>query len=167
MARLENVSVETLEDALDEASGRREIYRVMAAILYKRGPSAPMIAAWLDTREQTVYRWFDRLESEPIEQAISDRPRSGRPAKLSDADAEAFREIVRNPPAEAGYDRPAWTTALAQQLLEAEFGVAYTRRHVQRLLKDAGLAPQTTRPGPSTGDEDERTDYWRPVTTAE
>lgn len=160
MARLENVSVEELEAALDEASGKRETQRLMAAIIYKRGPSAPMIAEWLDTREQTLYRWFDRLEEEPIEQAVQDRERSGRPSKLDDAAKEEFQAAVQNPPAEAGYDQPAWTTGLAQQFLEEEFGVEYTKRHVQRLLKDAGLTWQTPRPQPPTADEDERTEFW-------
>lgn len=139
MARLENVTVEELEAALDNASGKRETRRLMAAIIYKRGPSAPMIATWLDTREQTLYRWFDRLEAEPIERAVQDRERSGRPSKLEDADAVEFQKAVQNQPSEAGYDQPVWTSALAQQFLEDEFDVEYTQRHVQRLLKDAGL----------------------------
>ena len=125
MARLENVSVEELEAALDAADGKRETKRLLVAIIYKRGPSAPMIAEWLDTREQTIYRWFDRLETEPIEQAVKDRQRPGRPPKLDD-----------------------------------EFDVEYSRRHVQRLLQDAGLTWQTPRPQPPTADEDERTEFW-------
>jgi transposase len=160
MARLENVSVEELEEALDEATGKRETQRLLVAIIYKRGPSAPMIAEWLDTREQTIYRWFDRLEKEPISQAVQDRQRSGRPSKLDDADRAEFQEAVQNPPSEAGYDQPAWTTDLAQQFLEDEFDVEYSRRHVQRLLKDAGLTWQTPRPQPPTADEDERTEFW-------
>lgn len=161
MARLENISVENLEAALDDAAGKKETQRLMAAIIYKRGPSAPMIAEWLNTREQTLYRWFDRLEAEPIEQAIQDRQRSGRPPKLDDADREAFHDTVGDPPSEASYDQPAWTTALAQQFLEDEFDVEYSRRHVQRLLKDAGLTWQTPRPQPPTADEDERTEFWK------
>jgi transposase len=160
MARLENVSVEELEAALDEATGKRETKRLLVAIIYKRGPSAPMIAEWLDTREQTIYRWFDRLEEEPIRQAVQDRHRSGRPPKLDDDDRKQFQDAVHKPPTEAGYDQPAWTTALAQQFLDDEFGVAYSRRHVQRLLKDAGLTWQTPRPQPPTADEDERTEFW-------
>lgn len=160
MARLENVSVEELEAALDEATGKRETKRLLVAIIYKRGPSAPMIAEWLDTREQTIYRWFDRLEEEPIRQAVQDRHRSGRPPKLDDDDRAAFQDAVHKPPTEAGYDQPAWTTALAQRFLEEEFGVDYSRRHVQRLLKDAGLTWQTPRPQPPTVDEDERTEFW-------
>lgn len=160
MARLEHVPVEELEAALDEATGKRETQRLMVAIIYKRGPSVPMIAEWLDTREQTIYRWFDRLEAEPVRQAVQDRQRSGRPPKLENVERAAFRDAVRKPPTEAGYDRPAWTTALAREFLEAEFDVEYSRRHVQRLLKDAGLACQTSRSDPPTAVEDGRTEFW-------
>jgi len=139
MARLEDVSVEELEAALDEATGKRETKRLLVAIIYKRGPSAPMIAEWLDTREQTIYRWFDRIESEPIDQAVRDRQRSGRPPKLDDAERAAFRDAVQQSPTEAGYDESEWTPDLARQFLEEEFGVDYSRRHVQRLLHDAGV----------------------------
>jgi putative transposase len=139
MARLEDVSVEELEAALEEATGKRETKRLLVAIIYKRGPSAPMIAEWLDTREQTIYRWFDRIESEPIDQAVRDRQRSGRPPKLDDEDREAFRDAVQRSPSEAGYDGSEWTPDLAQQFLAEEFGVDYSRRHVQRLLHDAGV----------------------------
>lgn len=166
MARLEDVSVDELEGALDDIPESREAKRLMAAVIYKRGPSAPMIAEWFDTREQTVYRWFDRLESEPVEQAITDRQRSGRPPKLEEDDLAAFREAVQEPPTEVGYDRPAWTTGLARRFLEDEFAVEYSRRHVQRLLRDAGLTPSASRPHPPSSDEDERTEFWEPATAS-
>jgi transposase len=155
--------VEELEGALDEATGKKETQRLMSAIIYKRGSSAPMIAEWLDTREQTIYRWFDRRETEPIQQAVQDRQRSGRPSKLDDADWTEFRQALQNPPDQVGYDLPAWTTALAQQFLEDKFDVEYSRRHVQRLLKDAGLSCQTPRPQPATADDEERTEYWTSI----
>jgi transposase len=137
MERLENVSIEELEVALEEATGKRETKRLIVAIIYKRGPSVPMIAEWIDTREQTIYRWFDRLEKEPTNKAVRDRQRSGRPSKLDDVDRAAFENAVQNPPAEAGYDQEMWTVGLAKQFLEDKFGVEYSRRHVQRLLDDA------------------------------
>lgn len=138
MSRLEDVRIEELDAALEVASGKREILRVVAAILYKRGPSVPMIAEWFDVREQTIYRWFDRFEGEPVERAIRDRPRSGRPPKLDDADRKAFRRAIRQPPTAVGYDEDSWTAELAQDFIADEFGVDYSRRHVQRLLDDVG-----------------------------
>lgn len=163
MARLEDISVEELEEALDEAEGKKETKRLLAAIIYKRGPSGPMIAEWLDTREQTIYSWFDRIESEPISEAVKDRPKPGRPSKLSDQQREEFQTAVNQPPSEAGYDEPAWSTKLAKKFLAEEFGLDYSMRHVQRLLKDAGLTHQTPRPQPPTADEDERVQYWERV----
>jgi len=129
----------TIEAALEDATGSRETKRLLVAIIYKRGPSAPMIAEWFDTREQTIYRWFDRLEEEPISQAVQDRQRSGRPPKLDDTDQTEFQEAVQKPPFEAGYDHSSWTTELAQQFLKDDFNAEYSRRHVQRLLDDVDL----------------------------
>lgn len=136
MTKLEDVSVEALEATLDDASGKRETQRLMAAIIYKRGPSVPMIAEWFNKREATIYRWFNRLEEEPISQAVQDRQRSGRPPKLDGDNREEFRAAVRNPPADIGYDEPTWTPDLAQRFLEDAFGIEYSRRHVQRMLND-------------------------------
>lgn len=160
MAKLEDVSVGELEAALEEVEGKRETQRLMVAILYKRGPSVPMIAEWFDMRERTIYDWLDRLEERPIEDAITDDHRPGRPPKLTGTDREAFEKAVNKPPAESGYEQPAWSTALAQRFIREEFGVEYSQRHVQRLLKDAGLSHQAP---PPTAHEDERRQFWKPI----
>jgi len=136
MTRLESVSLDDLHDALDDATGKKATRRLMVAILYKRGPSVPMIADWFDMREGTVYRWFDRLEAEPVEEAIRDRPKPGRPPKLTDDQRETFEQALREPPTERGYDASAWSPAIARDFLDEEFDVAYTLRHVRRLLNE-------------------------------
>lgn len=135
MSRLDEVPVGELEDALENATRKRETVRLLTAIIYKRGPSVPMIAEWLDMREATIYRWFDRLETEPIETAVRDRDRPGRPPKLTDEQQQEFRAAVSRPPGESGYGAETWTVALARQYLEDQFGVEYTTRHVRRLLE--------------------------------
>jgi transposase len=84
MARIGEIPVEVLEDAMIEIDGYREIERLIAAIIYKRGPSVPMLAKWFDKREATIYEWFNRLEDQPIREAIQDEQRPGRPSKLTD-----------------------------------------------------------------------------------
>lgn len=163
MAKLDNVSVMDLEAALEEVEGKQETRRLMVAILYKRGPSAPMIAEWFDMRERTIYDWLDRLEERPIEDAITDDHRSGRPPKLDDTDRETFEDAVNQPPTESGYDHPAWSTALAQRFLREEFDVKYSQRHIQRVLTEAGLSHQTPRPQPPTADDDSRQQFWTSI----
>ena len=85
----------------------------MVAIMYKRGPSVPMIAEWLDMRDGTIYEWLNRFEDRSIEDAITDDHRSGRPPKLDETEREKFESAVNQSPSESGYDQPAWSTKLA------------------------------------------------------
>lgn len=135
MSRLDDIPVEKLEDALDDATGKRETMRLLTAIIYKRGPSVPMLAEWLDIREATIYQWFDRLEEEPVEAAVRDRDRPGRPPKLTEEQRTALDDAVRRPPEASGYDEATWTANLAQQYLEEQFGVEYSQRQARRLLR--------------------------------
>lgn len=161
MAKLESISAEDLEAALERVDRKRETQRLMVAIMYKRGPSVPMIAEWLDMRERTIYNWFDRLEERSIMDAITDDHRSGRPSKLDDTERQEFELAVTQPPTKSGYDQPAWSTALTQEFLRERFDVEYSLRSVQRLLKEAGLSHQTPRPKPPTADDEDRQIFWQ------
>lgn len=159
MAKLENISPTELHELLDEVSEKKPTQRLMLAILYKQGPSVPMIAEWFDMRERTVYDWFDRMETEPLDDAIYDDPRPGRPAKLTDDERAGFEAALDDAPTDHGIDAPAWTPAVAQAFIRRKFDVEYTQRHVQRLLKDTGLSWQTPRPQPATADAEEREQF--------
>lgn len=139
MGRLEGVPLDELRSQLDEFDEGRPMLRLLAAIIYKQGPSAPMIAEWFDVRVATVYSWFDRIESEAdLGSAVRDRPRPGRPARLSGDDRREFLALLREPPTAAGVDAPAWTPRLARTVLRESYDVEYSLRHVRRLLDEAG-----------------------------
>lgn len=159
MALLESVSVEDLHDALGEVERKKPTKRLMLAILYKQGPSVPMIADWFDMRDDTIYRWFREMESEPLRDAIHDDPPPGRPPKLTDDERAEFETVVQANPNEVGYDASAWTTKLARRYLQDAFGVEYTPRHVRRLLTNAGRSYWTPRPQPPTADDEEREEF--------
>lgn len=136
MARLEDISTDELEEALVDIEGYREVQRLLAAIIYKRGPSVPMLASWFDVREATIYRWFDRLETEPICDAIRDGPRPGRPSKLSEQERREFTAALQRPPRDVGYEASEWTHTLVRRYLQETFDVEYSDRHVRRLLSE-------------------------------
>ncbi|WP_247730374.1 helix-turn-helix domain-containing protein [Halovivax limisalsi] len=158
MAKIEAISADELLAALESAEGKRETMRLMVAILYKRGPSVPMIAEWFDMRERTIYDWLDRLEARPIAEAITDDERPGRPPKLAADERERFERAVRQAPTECGYDADRWSTELAGRFLREELDVEYSRRHVQRLLREAGLEPR--RPPANKETVDARAQFW-------
>ena len=141
MARLEGVPVADLLDALEAAEEAKPTRRLMVAILYKRGHSVPVVADWFEMRENTIYAWFDRLEAEPIERAVRDRPRPGRPPKLDDTERRDLDATLDEPPEAAGYDADAWSPELVKRHIAETYGVEYTRRHVRNIMEDAGTPP--------------------------
>lgn len=138
MARLADIPIDALRSELESFDGHRPTQRLLAAIIYKSGPSVPQIADWLDVREATVYAWFDRLEdADDVGDAVLDRPRSGRPPKLPPEEREAVLRQLSAPPSAAGLDAAEWSVQMARDYLADEYGVKYSPRHVRRLLREA------------------------------
>ena len=137
MARLTDISTADLRTEVESYDQHRPIRRLLAAIIYKEGPSVPEIADWFDVREATVYAWFDRIEQEPLAEAVTDRQKPGRPPKLSEEDWERFVATVDEPPSVASYEGATWTPELTREHLSAELDTEYSRRHARRLLEAA------------------------------
>ena len=157
MDHLDKISVEELQDALDNVEGKKPTQRLLAAIAYKNGVTQTELAAWHNTGRRTIYSWLTRLDTdESLEQAVSDDKRTGRKRKLSESQQEEFEETVHEPPEEVGINAPTSTPALAQDYLEETYGVEYSIPSCRRLLKEAGLSYQKPRRKAAEADEDEQ-----------
>lgn len=144
---LETVSLEALHATLADVEGKKPTQRLLLAILYKQGPSVPMIADWFDMRAETIYRWFRLMDTAPLDEAVYDAPKPGRPPALSSAERARFQRAISKPPKQEGYDTPDWSPQLAQSFLQDVFGVEYSLRHVRRLLESAGADFEAARTG--------------------
>ncbi len=154
---LDEISVEELQDALDNVDNKRPTQRLLAAIAYKNGVSQTELAEWHDVQRRTIYSWLNRLDTDgSLEQAVSDDKRTGRKCKISEIQKKKFEETVHEPPTEVGIDAPAWTPALAQDFLEETYGVKYSIPSCRRLLKEAGLSYQKPRRSAAEADEGEQ-----------
>ena len=160
MDHLNKISVEKLQEALDNVDGKKPTQRLLAAIAYKNGVSQTELAEWYDVQRRTIYSWLKRLDTdESLEQAVSDAHRSGRKRKLSGLHQDEFEQTVNEPPEEVGIDAPAWTPALAQEYLEETYGVKYSIPSCRRLLKEAGLSYQKPRRTAAEADEDDEKEF--------
>ena len=91
MGHLDKISVEKLQEALDNVDGKKPTQRLLAAIAYKNGVSQTELAEWYDVQRRTIYSWLKRLDTaESLEQAVSDAHRSGRKRKLSESRQDEF-----------------------------------------------------------------------------
>lgn len=158
MGNLDEVSSERLREVLAEVDDAAVSQRLMAAITYKEIDEVTQkeVATMYGFSEGWASKWFNRLgrlADEPYEDVVYDKPRSGRPEKLSDEQREEFEAVLQHTPVEVGIDAPAWTVPLARTYLEEEFGVEYSNRHIRDLMKEAGLSWKTPRPKFEKADE--------------
>ena len=118
------------------------IKRIAAAREYLEGLSPEEIEDKYGWHHQTIYNWLNRFEERGFEAALYDDSHPGRPSELGDDQFEQFSIALQKPPEEAGYDTPAWSSALAQQYLTDAFDVAFSRRLTRWLMHEAGVSPK-------------------------
>ena len=158
MGTFDELSTERLREVLAEVDDAAASQRLMAAITYKEIDEITQkeVANMYGFSEGWASKWFNRLgrlADEPYEDVVYDKPRTGRPEKLSDDQREEFEAVLQHPPTEVSIEAPAWTVPLARNYLEEEFGVEYSNRHIRDLMKEAGLSWKTPRPKFEKADE--------------
>lgn len=159
MGRLDDISLEELQELKNETEGEIPRERVLAAIGRKQGDTLDHLAERHDVAEKTIRNWLDRFAEEPLSDAPYDADRSGRPPKLSDEDYSSLLDDFSLSPEELGYDRQAWTSKLAAHHIEEEYGVRYTLRHTRNIMKEAGLSWRSARPRHTDADPEVEAEF--------
>ena len=140
MEHLQDITVEELQEALDRTDEKKPAQRLIAAIAYKNGITQSELAEWFDVERKTIYNWLTRLEEKDLDAAVKDEKRSGRPRKLDENELKELEGMLHDPPTAVGYDAPAWTVHLVQELLREKFESEYSQPSCRRLMKELGLS---------------------------
>jgi hypothetical protein len=77
------VPLKELHAELESVESAKGAKRLMMAIAYKDRVDVETIAARYAIPQSTIYYWLDRLDKEPLSEALKDDSRPGRPSKLS------------------------------------------------------------------------------------
>jgi transposase len=142
MGRLDDITLEELQEVRAQTDGEKPRERVLAAIGRKQGDTLPRLAERHGVVEKTIRNWLDRFAEEPIEQAPYDEQRPGRPSKLEDKQRDQLFEHLQDSPTELGYEQQAWSTKL---LLHT------SKRHTVSSTVPVMHANSSVRPGCPTG----------------
>ena len=111
---------------------QRVVERANIVLCSAEGRSGSAICREVGVSRPTVTQWLDRYEAGGGEELLEDRPRSGRPRKIT-PDDEA--EIVRKPLEEKPADATHWSC----RLMAKEVGVHPTT--ISRIWRAHGLQP--------------------------
>ena len=111
---------------------QRVVERARIVLSSAEGVSGSMICTRVGVSRPTVTQWLDRYEEDGIEALLLDRPRSGRPRRIT---AEDEAEIVRK----TLKDKPEDATHWSCRLMAKEVGVHPTT--ISRIWRAHGLQP--------------------------
>lgn len=159
MGRLDQITLDELHDVLGQTEGNKPTQRVLAAIGRKQGATLSELAERHNVAEKTIRNWLDRFSEQPFSDAPYDDDRSGRPSKLSESQYQELFEQLHKSPTEFGYDREVWFPELVHQHIRNTFNVEYSKRHVYRLLDEAGLSYRTARPRHYQADPEKEAEF--------
>ncbi len=124
--------------------------RIQAVWLARRGLTCPQIIQAVGASRRTVQQWVAKYNRGGIDELL-DKPRSGRPAFLNARQREQLARRIQ-----AGVSKGdslcVFTGPSVEELVEREFGVLYSLRGIQRLLRRLGFSYLCPRPAHEKSD---------------
>lgn len=118
--------------------------RVQAVWLARRGLTCPQVIQVVGASRRTVQQWIAKYNRGGIDELL-DKPRSGGPAFLNARQQEQLARRIQ-----AGVTKKdslcVFTGPSVEELVEREFGVLYSLRGIQRLLRRLGFSYLSPRP---------------------
>ena len=106
----------------------------------------------------TVSEWKSTLEEEGIDglKSTNNDGNQGPDPKLDEQDREHLVEVLEDGAQAHGWETDLWTSKRVAELIEDEFGIAYTPRHCSRILRELGYRPVKPREGAAEKDPEEK-----------
>ncbi len=85
----------------------------------------------------TIYNWHKIWREQGVE-GLANRPKTGRPAKATEAYCQKLEEVLDHEPAEFGYRFAIWTSDRLRTHLDKETGILLSESRFRALLKKRG-----------------------------
>jgi putative transposase len=130
-----------------------EQLRLLAMLRVAEGRSQRFVAEFFGVSLRTVQRWRSRFRREG-EAGLLPLPRSGRPPKLSERQAESVLSWIERSACEFGFANEWWTGPRVAWLIEQAFGVRMNARYLNEWLGRRGITPQMPQHRPRERDEE-------------
>ena len=119
----------------------KEKRRLHSVKLKRKGWKQREIATALAVNEGTVSRWLKTFRVGG-KKGLQSRPHLGRPPRLTVTEKRLLPDFLSHSAESYGFRGAVWTCSRVGKVIEKEFGVAYHRSHVARLLKELDWTPQ-------------------------
>lgn len=151
-----------LKKESEECGAYRVAKRISAILLNGKGKTSCEIAELMDTPRSCVASWLRNYEEHGFE-GLLEGHRSGRPARLTEAQKSELSDIIESGPVAYGFLSGVWTSVMITQVIHDEFSVAYHPGHVRKILYLLGFSVQRPKKVLARADPIQQ-DKWRRYT---
>lgn len=136
-----NIPVSLVKEKYNKEKDGRIKQRLLIVLKAYKEKSSYKIAEDVNTSHTKVQRWINRFNKKGFE-GLDDKFRSGRPKFIKKKQIlQLEKNLTRKSEFRAGYN-----TLEIVHMINAEFRVSYTPRHVRRLLQVLGYSQIIPRP---------------------
>ena len=112
--------------------------RIQAVCLARRGMTCPRIMKVTRASRRSIQLWVGKYNAGGMD-ALTDKPRLGRPPLLTRKQQEQLKAWVEAGPSGEDLTSPV-NAATIDECIEQKFGVFYSRRGIQYLLRRLGFS---------------------------
>ena len=151
----ENCSLEELKIAVKAAPSLRSHRRLLAVKMLLMDLAPATVAEIFAISRNTLRRWVGRFNAQGLDGLI-ERPRPGRPRKISAKQSARYRELIEHPDQA---DQTHWTAKKFHGYLREELGHQVGYRTVVRWLHDNDFRLKVPQPWPDRQDEEQRRSF--------
>jgi transposase len=139
--RVSREELQSVKSAMNNEKEARYFKRYQALYLYLSGKKGDEVACIVGISKISVSRIYHLYKREGLA-GIPDKPREGRPRKLTQQQEAKIKEMILNQmPSEVGF--PAefnWTAGLVVKYIKREYGLDYSIRGITGILDRLGLS---------------------------
>jgi transposase len=135
LTRTERAEIRRL---IRKGADARVVRRAQMVNLSSQGKKCGEIAQLLGFTVPTVHRAIDEFNARGVA-GLPDRPRPGRPAKVTSQYVTCLKKAVRTSPIKLGYVFASWTLARLREHLARRCGVVLHPGYLSRLMAKEGI----------------------------
>ena len=130
-----------------------EQVRLLAVLRLDDGWSRQDVCDFFDISMRSVKRWCKDRRDAGGDAGLLTRPRSGRPPKLGDAQAQQVLGWLGRSACDFGFATDRWTAPRVAAVIDERLGVRFNARYLNDWLGRRGVTPQMPQRRPRERDE--------------
>lgn len=145
---------ESIQDYFTKNEEARFIHRLHTILLKidKKEHTCESLGKLLGHSSRTISNWINKLNETSDIEVLRDKPKPGRPPKLTESQLLEIKEVLQKKPEDSGIPANIWDGKSLSFYISKTYSVEIGVRQSQRLFKKLGFSLKRARPVVAKGD---------------